>query len=192
MQEPATGPELILQITKPDNLIEVCIFRGRNIPLKAGQDDQSLGALQSAVVVQFGTQAYSTQASRPTASPVWNESLQLVCSEAPEDLITLIFWGWPQSEALPKASERTFLGHIAVPASRVKDVGREEGWYDLRDKHGNLVSGPEGTTERWLVLLSRQRYSSPTTFRVLLFRAPKIRTTCSKGVTTCSTPMRSN
>ena len=144
VQEPPPSPELTqVQITKPDYLIEVNILRGRKFAL----DGEDSNRLQTAVVVQFARQAYSTQASWPTTSPVWNESLQLVCSEPGlEELITLIVWGWrrPAEEQL-QSSEKTFIGHIAVPASRVKGVGQEEGWYDLRDQNGNLVSGPEGT-----------------------------------------------
>jgi hypothetical protein len=50
-----------------------------------------------------------------------------------------MFWGLPVNAQ--EGNERVFLGHIAVPSSRVLKVQREEGWYDLRDKTGKIVSG---------------------------------------------------
>ena len=128
------SPEKMSAITieKPDYVLEIYIFKGRNIP----RLDRPMKTL---VTVQFGSQTYTTMSSWPTSAPVWNESLQLVSKDPPADLVTLMFWGLPVNAQ--EGNERVFLGHIAVPSSRVLKVQREEGWYDLRDKTGKIVSG---------------------------------------------------
>jgi len=38
-----------------------------------------------------------------------------------------------------------YVGHIAIPIKRVSEQGQEEGWYDVRNQAGNVVTDSTGT-----------------------------------------------
>jgi hypothetical protein len=95
-------------------------------------------------------------------------------SDLANDLITVMFF----AQALSGEPDNVFLGHIAVPASRIVQgdkrasyarppladacmtklctcaAGREEGWYDLRGKQGDVIQGSDGAASVLMSLVA--------------------------------------
>ena len=66
------GAEPALTIEKPDDVLEVFILKGRNIPCM--EIDGSANKVTA--LIQYGDESYQSLPSWPTTDPVWNESVQ--------------------------------------------------------------------------------------------------------------------
>ena len=124
----------LLEIDKPDFLIELHLLKARNMPTtEERRDEQRTEArpLETYASVQFGSTTHSSQVSRSTSDPVWNESMRLTYSAGDKGLITIVFWGLPVSgggggERLSEDIDRQFDGKSLAfglsPSSTKREV----------------------------------------------------------------------
>jgi len=89
----------------------------------------------------------NTQTHPPAVSPVYGGSFQFTSEGGEEELVTVTLLGQDVGE-----QEVHVLGHMAVPLQRVEASGKEEGWYEVRDRTGAKLAGSGGDTGLMVVL----------------------------------------
>jgi len=134
----------------PGITLEVIVERGRHLNMtpetcEISQMDNFLGYF---CIVQLRDAKAMTRVVNDVDVPRWAETFEMSVTDPDSDLVTVQLW---QTMA---GGEEVAVGHVAVPAERVRATSTEEGWYEVRARDGTLVMGATGKTS----LLIRFRY----------------------------------
>lgn len=136
-----SGPRGLLDIgiKVPKALVEVFVFRAQDLPILP--ELEGPGPKRVWGVVRAGDeQATTRKLDYGTGSIMWDETFQMGARGETSDLVTIILW------ASEGSNEPVCVGHIAVPIARVQATGQEEGWYEVRDRTGQVVKGVKGAS----------------------------------------------
>ena len=71
-------------------------------------------------------------------APKWGQIFQFSIADIEADIVTV------ELHKRVSGAKDAVVGHVAVPASRIKGTGSEEGWYEIRARDGRLIMGSEG------------------------------------------------
>lgn len=152
-------PEVPVEMPHVDvQLLDVTIVKARHLPGGSGTSNNAVPDAHA--VLQIGASTRRTHTIKGTRTPEWTEGFTLpvtsaVGAGAAGDLASVVVW---DANGGSPSSGGGYIGHIAVPISRIKQGSGEEGWYDMRDQQGEMVpGGPEGAPSAALLVKFRHK-----------------------------------